>query len=258
MKLKSIKALVLWVALFAVRALAEPTPTAFKDLLPVNNSRLLNLRVEQEAVPVTKSAGRINQLKVTVIKMGNCESKLTIKAYFIGKDVATAKVVVGSVAIQDGEAATGVGNHYTLKSKPFIITPATPAKGTAKAIPASGAAPIGWLVAIFQDGRVVSSHASSQGYETVVNTFEADATTAKMAAITEAETSLAAAEKAVVDAKAALATAKVAAGMPAAVQPPAPVEAPSTPATPPPLPATPAPAVKSEPPATPPAVTPAQ
>ena len=203
--------------LLAVPAWAEPSPARPTSPPSSLRNNQLVLRVEQEAVAAVKGADRadrVNALRINVQKSGQCDGKLTIKAYFVAKDVATNDPVIHSVVVQEGEAVAGTGNTYVLKSKPFHVTPAKPATATTKAIPATGGVPIGWLVQISQNGQLITTRTSSQGYEGLAKAYEADTAAAKVAAVAEAEKSVADAEKTLAAAQATLTAAKAAVATP--------------------------------------------
>jgi len=119
----------------------------------------------------------MNSLAVTLKKIGDCDGKVTIKACFFGQSVANGKIMLNSALTQKCEAVSGVGNTYGFKSKEFIYAPekripSKTAKGRDKVVSAKGVLPHGSLVQIFAAGKLIATHASSQGYEAVLTEAE--------------------------------------------------------------------------------------
>ena len=123
----------------------------------------------QSSVPVTKGAGKVNALVATVKRQGECSnSKVTIKVYFMGKDVETNQVVMHSMSEQTIETKQGPGVTETLKSDPFVVTPEVPATKKTKAIPAQGVRPHGWVLRVYQNDLLLATTSSGQGYDAVI------------------------------------------------------------------------------------------
>ena len=162
-------------------ALAEPKSSEALLERPHINNLQLSMTVVQTGLPA-RGTNRMNLLAVTLKKIGDCDGKLTIKACFFGKSVSTGKITLNKAHTQEGEAVSGAGNTYRFKSEEFIYAPekripSKTANGRDKVVSAKGVLPHGSLVQVFVRGKLIATHASSQGYEAVL----AEAGTAKKA-----------------------------------------------------------------------------
>ena len=165
--------------LLSLSALAESTPSHARADRPAINSRQLSLTVVQSGVPA-KGTHRMNSLAVTLRKMGDCDGRVTIKAYFFGRDVTSGEISLNGAKTREGEAVAGVGNTYVFESDEFVYAPEktipkTTAKGRDKVVPAKGVLPHGSLVQVFIKDELIATHATSQGFESVVKAAEAAA-----------------------------------------------------------------------------------
>jgi hypothetical protein len=168
-------------------AVAAPKLSGPQRVLPAINSLQLSLTVVQSGIPL-KGPNRKNALSVTLKKIGDCAGQVTIKAYFFEREVTQGAISVNKALTRECEAVAGAGNTYVFESNKFVYTPAktTPrktAKGTDQVVPAKGFLPYGVLVQVFAADKLIATHASSQGFEAVVE--EAEAEVAKKAARTK-------------------------------------------------------------------------
>ena len=163
---------ILLLLLCGLPAVAEPKRSESRPDLPHINNLQLSLSVVQSGVPL-RGTNRMNSLAVTLKKIGDCDGKVTIKACFFGKSVNTGKKTLNKALTREGEAVAGAGNTYVFESDEFIYEPSKTiptktAKGRDKGVPAKGVLPHGSLVQIFAAGKLIATHASSQGYEAVL------------------------------------------------------------------------------------------
>jgi len=157
-------------------AVAEPKRSESRPERPPINNLQLSLSVVQSGVPL-RGTNRMNSLAVTLKKIGDCDGKVTIKACFFGKSVATGKITLNTALTLEGEAVAGAGNTYVFESKEFVYAPekripSKTAKGRDKVVSAKGVLPHGSLVQVFGGGKLIATNASSQGYEAVVRESE--------------------------------------------------------------------------------------
>ena len=138
-------------------------------------SKQLNITVVPLAEPSRRGQGRVNKVVVTIKKFGdaNADGKVTLKAYFIGKDVFIHKLVLNSMSEVSAEAVSGLGNSYTLQSEPFVYNPEKPAAKGKVAVPASGSKPYGWLIGVYQNEKLLFKDASGQGFDAVIAAADA-------------------------------------------------------------------------------------
>jgi hypothetical protein len=163
------RSLTLLLSLLTVVAIAAPKSPESPSQVGALVARQLSLTVVQSSMPATKSTGKVNALVVTIKRQGECSNgKVTLKTYFMGKELETNQVVMHSMSEQTVETKLGPGVTETLKSDPFVVTPEVPATKKTKAIPASGVRPHGWVVRVYQNDLLLATASSGQGYEAVI------------------------------------------------------------------------------------------
>ncbi len=124
------------------------------------------MTVEQSGVPqvVAKGSTSVVKVRAVTIKMhrvGSCNGNVTLKIAFVGTDVTTNQKVVNSQTEKKAEAIPGKDTEYTATSAPFVYNPPSVDPKTKKPIPANGTKPLGWVVRVFQDGKLVKAVSSN-------------------------------------------------------------------------------------------------
>jgi hypothetical protein len=155
---------------------AEPVSSEPHATLHAINSEQLGLSVVQSAVPL-KGTNRMNSLAVTLKKIGACDGRVTMRVCFFGRNVSSGKISLNKAHAREGEAVPGAGTTYVFQSDEFAYVPEkTSSKaisnGKNRVVPAKGILPHGSLVQIFAGDRLIATHASSHGFEAVVNADE--------------------------------------------------------------------------------------
>ena len=160
---------VLFFSLLTVLAVAAPKTQDNHPSAGALQPGQIILTVVQSSPPSAKKGVKLNALTVTVNRQGECtDGKVTLKAYFMGKDVGTNKLVVNSVNEQAVATQVGSGGAFTFTSNPFEYTAEIPALKKTKAVPAHGVQPHGWVVRVYQHDQLLASASSGQGYDTVI------------------------------------------------------------------------------------------
>lgn len=146
-------------------ARAADVPQPDPDKAPMTASQL-SMTVEQSGVPQVAAPGstKIVKVRAVTIKMhrvGSCNGNVTLKIAFVGTDVTTDQKIVNRQIEKKVEAFSGKDTEYTVTSAPFIYIPPSVNPKTKKRIPDSGTKPLGWVVRVFQDGKLVKAVSSN-------------------------------------------------------------------------------------------------
>ena len=146
-------------------ARAADVPQPDPDKAPMTASQLA-MTVEQSGVPQVAANGSTKVIKVRAltIKMrsvGHCDGKVTLKIAFVGTDVTTNQKVANRQTEKKAEVLPGKDTEYTETSAPFVYIPPSVDLKTKKRIPDSGIKPFGWVVRVFQDGKLVKTMSSN-------------------------------------------------------------------------------------------------
>jgi len=140
-------------------AQAEPAVTPLFD--PPMAATQLSMTVQQGSEPQSSPNTKIRSLSINLRRIGRCDGRVTLKTCFVGIDVTTKKKVINSEAVKEAEAIPGSGNDYTETSSAFVYIPPSVDPKTKKPIPPSGTKPSGWVVRVYQGGKLLKAVAST-------------------------------------------------------------------------------------------------
>ncbi len=146
-------------------ARAADVPQPDPDKAPMTASQLA-MTVEQSGVPQVAVNGSPKVIKVRAVtikihRVGSCNGNVILKIAFVGTDVTTNQKVVNRQTEKKAEALPGKDKEYTETSAPFVYNPPSVNPKTKKPIPANGTKPFGWVVRVFQDGKLVKAMSSN-------------------------------------------------------------------------------------------------
>ena len=167
MKPPSLKSICLMTTALALSLCGSPSAraddmfTVDPDKAPITASQL-SMTVEQSGVPqvTAKGSTKIVKVRAVTIKMrsvGRSDGKVTLKIAFIGTDVTTNQKVVNRQTEKKTEALPGKDTEHTVTSSPFVYIPASVDPKTKKQIPESGTKPFGWVVRVYQGGKLLKA-----------------------------------------------------------------------------------------------------
>ncbi|MBW8782912.1 MAG: hypothetical protein JF599_13645 [Verrucomicrobia bacterium] len=129
-------------------------------------SSQIAMTVEQSGVPqiAVKGSTSVTKVRAMTIKMhriGSCDGKITLKIAFIGTDASTDKKIVNKQTEKETEIFPGKDTEYTETSAPFVYNPPSVNPKNKQTASASGSKPSGWVVRVFQGGRLVKAMSSN-------------------------------------------------------------------------------------------------
>ena len=139
----------------------QPDP----DKIPMASSQLV-MTVEQSGVPqvAVKGSPKVIKVRALTIKLrsvGRSDGKVTLKIAFVGTDVTTDKKTINRQIEKKAEALPGKDTEYTVTSAPFVYVPPSVDLKTKKRIPESGTKPFGWVVRVYQGGKLLKATSSN-------------------------------------------------------------------------------------------------
>ncbi|MBW8780513.1 MAG: hypothetical protein JF599_01295 [Verrucomicrobia bacterium] len=124
------------------------------------------MTVDQSGMPQVAAKGatsvsKVRALTIKIHRLGQCDGKVTLKVAFVGTDVATKQKVINRQTEKAAEALPDKDTEYSETSAPFVYNPPSVDPKTKKPIPASGTKPFGWVVRVFQGGKLVTAMGSN-------------------------------------------------------------------------------------------------